>query len=271
MAGVRGGVSWLQGEDSVNLTKHVEAEIVSRRDLAEDLWIIRRRAAEPLPFKPGQYVTLGVVDGEKLIERPYSVVSSPLEPEIEIFFELVPHGQLTPRLYRLGQGDRMFVRRTAKGVFTLDRASGHQSHFMLATVTGVAPYVSIVRTLAAAERAGEPSLGHQFYVVEGASRSWELGYDAEFAELEKQFSWLHFVPTVSRPWEDAAWTGEKGRVDDVVRKYLDQFGCSSAATTAYLCGHPGMIEAGKGILRRAGFAEESVQEEKFWVPAKETA
>jgi ferredoxin--NADP+ reductase len=254
----------------VNLTKHVEAEIVSRRDLASDLWIIRLRAAEPLPFKPGQYVTLGVADGGKLIERPYSVVSSPLEPEIEIFFELVPHGQLTPRLYRLGPGDRLFVRRAAKGVFLLDRASGRKKHFMLATVTGVAPYVSMARTLAAGEEAGEPVQGHELFIVEGASRSWELGYDAEMAALEKRFGWLHFLPTVSRPWEDEGWTGERGRVDDVVRQYLDRFGCGCGETTAYLCGHPGMIEAGKGILRRAGFPDDAVEEEKFWVPAKET-
>jgi ferredoxin--NADP+ reductase len=270
MPGALGRGPWLW-EDSVNLTKHVEAEIVDRRDLASDLWIIRLRVPEPLPFKPGQYVTLGVADGAKLIERPYSVVSSPLEPEIEIFFELVPHGELTPRLYKLGTGDRMFVRRTAKGVFTLDRASGRKKHFMLATVTGVAPYVSIVRTLAAAEKAGEPPLGHELFVIEGASRSWELGYDVELAALEQQFGWLHFVPTISRPWDDAGWTGEKGRVDDIIRKYLDRFACGGDETTGYLCGHPGMIEAGKGILRRAGFPEDAVEEEKFWVPAKESA
>jgi ferredoxin--NADP+ reductase len=250
----------------VNLPKHMEAEIVDRRDLAPDLWIVRLRLAEPLPFKPGQYVTLGVPDGAKLIERPYSVVSSPVEPEMEIFFELVPHGALTPRLYELGKGDRMFVRRVAKGVFTFDHASGRKRHFMLATVTGVAPFISAVRTFWAAQKQGGSPPGHELFVLEGASRSWELGYELEMAAIAAEVDWLHFVPTISRPWEDAAWNGERGRVEDLARLYLDRFGCSPLETSGYLCGHPGMIEIARGILLRAGFPAEAVTEEKFWVP-----
>jgi ferredoxin--NADP+ reductase len=253
-------------EDTVNLAKHMEAEIVSRRDLAADLWIVKLRLPEPLPFKPGQYVTLGVPEGGKLLERPYSVVSSPVESEMEVFFELVPHGALTPRLYELGPGSHLFVRRTAKGVFTFDHTSGRTKHFMLATVTGVAPFVSAARTFWAAQQQGGPPPGHHLYLLEGASRSWELGYEREMAELAAQVSWLSYVPTISRPWEDAAWTGERGRVDDLVRLYLDRFGCRPGETSGYLCGHPGMIEVGRGILHRAGFPSETVTEEKFWVP-----
>ena len=79
------------------------------------------------------------------------------------------------------------------------------------------------------------------------------------------------LPTVSRPWEDEKWPGEVGRVDDLIRKYTDKWELNPANTVAYLCGHPGMIEHGRGILQRRGFRKESIKEEVYWVPAKHAA
>jgi NAD(P)H-flavin reductase len=75
---------------------------------------------------------------------------------------------------------------------------------------------------------------------------------------------------VSRPWDDEKWTGEKGRVDELIRKYTDLWGLNAANSTAYLCGHPDMIENGKGILKRIGFTKENMKEEIYWIPGKET-
>jgi hypothetical protein len=55
-------------------------------------------------------------------------------------------------------------------------------------------------------------------------------------------------------------------VDDLIRKYSDQWGCTSANSMAYLCGHPEMVEHGKGILKRIGFKKENLKEEVYWVP-----
>jgi ferredoxin--NADP+ reductase len=76
---------------------------------------------------------------------------------------------------------------------------------------------------------------------------------------------------VSRPWEDENWKGEVGRVDDLMRKYADQWGCTGANSIAYLCGHPEMVEHGKGILKRIGFTKENLKEEVYWVPGKAAA
>jgi ferredoxin--NADP+ reductase len=249
----------------VDSKTHVHAEIVTRRDLAPDLWTIRIRLESPLVFRPGQFATIGVSDGETMIERPYSIVSSPRESELEFFLELVPQGELGQRLFALTRGDRLHVRKVAKGNFTLDEKSGRRMHFMVATVTGVAPFVSMVRTLVRDEEAGKPSAGHRAFLLQGASRSWEFGYDTELAEIEREYRWFRYVPTVSRPREDAAWGGERGRVHELISKYLDRFQCNPTDTTAYLCGHPGMIESGKMILRVAGFEKESIREERFWV------
>ena len=248
--------------------KHQTVEVVSRKDYAEDLWSIRIQPEEKLVFKPGQYATLGVEENGKMIERAYSIVSSPLEDEVEFFFELVPDGELTPHLYEAKAGNKLLMRKQAKGLFTLDGKSGHKQHYLVATVTGVAPFVSMVRTIARQSNLGNlPDF--RLVVLQAASRSWEFAYNQELQALAEKHAWLDYIPTVSRPWDDAQWKGEVGRVEDVFRKYLDTFGLEPATTTAYLCGHPQMISNAKGILTRRGFAPESIREEVYWVPKKE--
>jgi ferredoxin--NADP+ reductase len=70
---------------------------------------------------------------------------------------------------------------------------------------------------------------------------------------------------VSRPWEDPDWSGERGRVEDVLRKHLDARALPLDDTAAYTCGHPKMIDKAQGILERAGLDEDAIHEEKYFV------
>ena len=251
-----------------HVEKYQRAAITFRRDYTEDLWSIRIQPEQRLEFKPGQYATLGTEEGGRVVERAYSVCSSPLEGEIEFFFELVRQGQLTPPLYLLKTGDTVLLRRQAKGLFTLVESAKHHRHFLVCTVTGVAPYVSMVRTLTRQEEGGKrPNV--KLFLLHAASRSQELAYDRELEGFAGRYNWLQYIPTISRPWEDASWQGEVGRAEDVLRKYLDSFGFEPSNTIVYLCGHPQMIENSKGILIRCGFGKESVRQEVYWVPKKE--
>lgn len=252
-----------------NPEKHQRVKITYRKDHTADLWSIRVQPEQRLNFKPGQFATLGVEQDGKIIERAYSIVSSPIEDEIEFFFELVPGGQLTPPLYAQKVGDTLLMRRESKGLFTLDAKSGHKQHYLICTVTGVAPYVSMVRTLVR-EAAQGAAIDARLALMQAASRSWEFAYREELEGLAKSHSWFQYIPTISRPWEDPSWKGEVGRAEDVVRKYLDNFGLEPGNTTAYVCGHPNMIENAKGILQRRGFSKESIREEVYWVPVKKT-
>jgi len=256
---------------SVSDDKFYRAKIAQRMDLGPSLWTFRIRVDGDFKFIPCQYATLGVMDGSKRWERPYSIVSAPFESEVEFFLELVPGGDLTPLLYKLRLGDELLMRKAAKGRFTFDAQSGRTNHLLICTVTGVAPFVSYVRTLYRQWKDGQFSGEHKLFLLNGASHSCEFGYCDELRTLAGELPWFQYVPTVSRPWEDAAWTGETGRVDDIIRKYADQWGLSGSNSIAYLCGHPEMIEHGKGILRRVGFGKESLREEFYWVPGKEAA
>ena len=232
-----------------------KARLVERRDITEDLMVIRLEPEEggAFPFKPGQYCTLGLGP----IERAYSIASAPHEKELEVFVELVPDGELTPLMWMLQPGDAMSIRPRAKGIFTMDQKAHH--HFMLSTVTGVSPSVSMVRDYL--HNHGE---GHTFYVLLGASYCDELTYDKEFIELaEKHPGVVKFVPTVSRPDDprNEGWDGPSGRVNVIAEEYLEKFQLPMDDTLVYACGHPGMIEDMKGKLPPKGWR---FKEERFW-------
>jgi ferredoxin--NADP+ reductase len=245
------------------------ARVTGREDLAADLWTVRVAPEGPFSFTAGQYATLSVENMGKRVERAYSIASSPDEPELEFFIELVADGELTPLLYQLRHGHEVTMRRAIKGRFTLDLQSGRKRHLMLATVTGVAPYVSFVRTLYRQWKQRRMPADIELFLLHAASRSWELGYREELQRIAGEVPWLKYVPTVSRPWEDPAWQGETGRIEDLLRKYADLWDCGPGETTAYLCGHAMMIESAAGILKRRGFPKENLLQEYYWVPPKQ--
>jgi ferredoxin/flavodoxin---NADP+ reductase len=250
--------------------KHYQATVLERRELSHDLWLVKIDPGGPFKFLAGQYATLGVDYQGRRIERAYSIVSSPYEEGLEFFVELVPQGELTPHLCKLRPGDKLFCRKIAKGRFTLDLHSGRANHLLLATVTGLAPFVSYARTLYRDWKSGNSQMpgDHKLYCLQGGSRSWEFGYRDEMEKYAAETPWFKYAATVSRPWEDAAWHGETGRVDDLIRKYTDLWQLRPEDTTAYLCGHPSMVESGRGILQRAGWQKGSMLEEVYFQPAK---
>ena len=231
-----------------------QARLVSRKDISEDLMIIK---LEPLDgsfdFKPGQYCTLG----REGVERAYSIVSAPYEPELEIFVELVPDGELTPRMWRMKVGDSMSLRPRPKGLFVMNQAVHH--HLMVATVTGVGPYLSIIR-----EYLHQDGEGHHFYVLFGASYQDELIYDEELRHLaEEHPECVSYVGTVSRPDDErnVGWQGDRGRVNTLVQKYLAEFDLPQDDSMVYACGHPGMIEDVREQVKPLGW---QFIEERFW-------
>jgi ferredoxin--NADP+ reductase len=239
--------------------------ITRRVDFAPDLWSIRIDPGGEFKFRPGQYATLGVQSTDKRSERAYSIVSSPHENEVEFFIELVPGGELTPQLHDLQSGNEILIRRVPKGRFLLDTDGARRNHLLVSTVTGVAPYVSYIRSLMNDEQERRFPAGHRLFLLNGASHSWEFGYHQEIADIASTATWLTYVPTISRAWEDVTWDGERGRVDDLLRKYVDEWRLTGEDTLAYLCGHPEMIEHSKSILRRKGFPNEAIREEIYWI------
>ena len=240
---------------------HCSAELIHRIDLSDRLAVFKFLPSEGLSFIPGQYATLGVEGDGQLLERPYSIVSAPHERHLEFFVELVPGGVLSPKLWELKVGSRIWIRRRIVGHFTLSNL--HKRHVMLATGTGIAPFVSIARTIQFEERNDRPA-SDQLLIIQGASRSSDFGpYLNELRSLSLT-GWLQYIATISRPWEEPSWTDETGRVEDVLRKHADRLGYISGNTCAYVCGHPKMIENAKDILTRARFTGDNIKQEDYF-------
>ena len=247
-------------------SQYSQLTLVDRNDFSDDLAAFHLRADTPVEFTPGQYATIGLMeeDRDRPLLRPYSVVSAPGSTELEFFIERVDEGALTQRLWDLQPGADVWMRDKIVGRFTLDPDRTH--HLMAATVTGVGPYISIVRDQLRKLRAGTLDSPTPMLVLHGASRSWELGtYREELQALAEELRWFEYVPTVSRPWDDPEWTGECGRVEDVLRKHLDAAAFPPSDTAAYTCGHPKMIDKAQGILERAGLEDDAIHEEKYFV------
>ena len=233
-----------------------EVHVIQRDDKTEDLLILWIEKPAGYTFTPGQYCTIGY-DG---IERAYSIASAPHEEHLELFVELVPvedGGVLTPKLWNLNQSDKVTIRPRAKGIFTFKEEKPNQ--LLISTVTGVVPYVSFVRDYI---HKGRDT--HHFYIMEGASYQDEFVYDHEFSHLEEKYPELiTFLPTISRPGQDKnqGWSGNTGRVNNIVEDKIREFSLLPKDTMVYACGHPGMIEDVKERLTPTGF---DFLEERFW-------
>jgi ferredoxin--NADP+ reductase len=240
------------------------ATIVRRRDWTDDLFQLWLKPGIPFTFAAGQYITIGAGG----IERPYSIVSAPYEPEIELFIEhvLPAHGgKLTPLLYARHVGDVVTMRPRAKGLFTL--RPHVVNHVMVATVTGVAPYISIIRQFLHDRAVGAPHPGPtRFFVLQGASHRDEFVYDDELRQLSGENpGTIHCVFSVSRPaaGRNEGWAGPTGRINELVEEYLDRWGLRPDDAVVYLCGNPGMIDDARARLAPKGW---STLAEQYWTP-----
>ncbi|HEY6379891.1 MAG TPA: FAD-binding oxidoreductase [Candidatus Dormibacteraeota bacterium] len=248
--------------------KFTSGAVVARDDFTDDLWMVRIRPEVPISFRAGQYVTVGVEQNGKLLERPYSIVSSPAEPDLELFIELVPPGLLTPHLFPLRVGAEVVLRPRCKGVFLKECPVAAETHLFVATVTGIAPFVSWLRQRRAQEVGGQAAAQEPVVLLQGASLDNEFGYLEEMRALAQDASWFTYIPTVSRPWLCPGWAGETGRVEDVLRKYSDSLGVERGRAGVYLCGHPGMIAGARAIMLRKGIDDKAIREEQYWPEGK---
>ncbi|MBI4827716.1 MAG: ferredoxin--NADP reductase [Nitrospinae bacterium] len=264
--------------------------IVTRKDeLAPGLMILRvKPAGWELPeFIPGQFAALGLLGAaprvpvsdpddppappDKLIRRAYSIASSSRQREyVEFIITLVRSGALTPRLFALNEGDGVFLSDRFKGVFTLADVAPERDVVMIATGTGVAPYMSMIRTVVT----DRP--GRRFAIIHGARHSWDLGYRAELSTLAFVKRGFAYLPVVSRPrMEPGGWAGLTGYVQDAWRagEVEKQWGGappSPETTSVFLCGSPGMIEEMVSLLTAAGYREQTAKQpghihvERYW-------
>jgi ferredoxin--NADP+ reductase len=124
--------SWLNGKviDNVRLNDYLTSLIIDV-DLGG--------------FTAGQFVRIGVQDGDEVLARPYSLVNTPEERYLEVYFNIVPEGPLSPRLFELQAGDDILVADNPSGFLTAGEIPECKHLWMIATGTGIGPFLSILK------------------------------------------------------------------------------------------------------------------------------
>ncbi len=238
-------------------------------------------------YHPGQFVVLGLPlsaprielsdpgdenpeDPEQIVIRAYSIASSSRQKQyLEFYISLVRSGTLTPRIFALQRGDRIHLGTRFSGMFTLQDIPPESNLIMIATGTGLAPYMSMIRTTV------DPKAARKIAVIHGASHSWDLGYRSELATLDRMLDNFFYIPIITRPEEETIpWGGETGYIQELWER-----GAVAAAwgllptpenSHIFLCGNPRMVTETTSLLEGEGFKEHSkkspgqIHLEKYW-------
>lgn len=288
--------------------KHYNAAVTFVRRPDDETLVLRVRPDAPFPpLKPGQAASLGLGRWESrcdgvpvefdpagrtpLIRRSYSVASPMIDEqggivpvgangELELLVTLVTSetddpSRLTPRLFALEPGDRLFVAGKPFGRYTLEGVTPDDDVLLLATGTGEAPHTAMVAAFLAGGHRG------RIAAVTSARKRSNLAYLDAHRAVERRFPNYRYVPVTTREPEnvDPSHPGYVGR-----RHLQDLFASGELAgrigwpldpaqTFVFLCGRPEFLGVGSAaadepgmvpLLTAAGFSPERVRFERYW-------
>ncbi|WP_313740378.1 ferredoxin--NADP reductase [Pseudomonas sp.] len=231
--------------------KFTAQTLLDVKPLTSSLFSLRVTRDAGFRFRSGQFARLGVTKADGSIAwRAYSMVSAPHDEYLDFFSIVVPGGEFTSELSRLGKGDTLLIDRQAFGYLTLDRFVGGRDLWLLATGTGIAPFMSILQDFEAWERFESIKL---VYSVREAK---ELAYLDEIAGLEQrdylaEFAGkLQFIPVVTRE-------AHPGALNARITTLIETGELERAAGLAFspehsrimLCGNPQMIDDTRQALK----------------------
>ncbi|HZM33373.1 MAG TPA: ferredoxin--NADP reductase [Burkholderiales bacterium] len=248
-------MSWLQGT------------IVENRHWTETLFSLRVQGA-PLAFQAGQFVRIALDteagnEGSR-IARPFSFVNPPDDPVLEFYGVIVPEGPLSPRLAKLSPGDRLYVASNPAGFLVLREVPDCHTLWLIATGTGIAPYLSILRTETPWRRF------RSIVLVHAARYGKELVYQDIVSDLSKR-NLFRYVSFVSRERHAGSLEGRipaaiaDGRLEKAAGLALDP-----ASSHVMLCGNPQMLKEAQAALMARGMRKHRrrnpghITVESFW-------
>ena len=150
-------------------------------------------------YEAGQFVRIGLPDGDEVLARPYSLVNTPQEKHLEVYFNLVEQGPLSPRLFELQSGDDILVSDNPSGFLTVSEVPESRHLWMIATGTGIGPFLAILKSEAAWQQFENIVLCYSVSYAE------ELAYrDIISGIRDKHGDQFRFVPVVTRELHEDA-------------------------------------------------------------------
>ena len=293
------------GQDNMSDDKSIRVTVIEVTRWAPTLLSFKVTRPDGFKFTAGQFVRLGIhgkdlqyfaqnyetklitsetqgheeqeyeaqdkpIDLDGYVFRAYSVASSPYDEFIEFFSVVIPEGEFTSKVNHIQVGDSLLLNTTPFGYLTLARYQLPLPNdlWLLATGTGLAPFLSILKTIDVWQQY------QRIILVYSARTSQELAYQAEIDSIKSIYgdngAAFVFLPIVTR---EADYAGEKARVPNLILsgKLTQLVGqkLDKERSHVMLCGNPQMVEDTKEALKSIGLTmnrrgEGNIAVENYW-------
>ncbi|MBW1817973.1 MAG: 2Fe-2S iron-sulfur cluster binding domain-containing protein [Deltaproteobacteria bacterium] len=248
----------IQIPEELFLVKEFRVSVEDIRELTPAIRGVRFAILSPeegITFKPGQYLQLRIPK-YKLSKEPefraYSISSSARDRHaVELVITKAPDGVVSTYVHDfLKKGDELTVTGPFGDFFLRD---GDRGILLIATGSGLAPVKSILHQVE------EERIERKTTLFFGAKTPNDLYYFDRLREFEKTVTGFKLMPVLSRTTEADEWEGEKGRVTDLIKKYIPD----NAGVDVYICGSPVMVQSCVEVLTAKGVPEERIFFDEF--------
>ena len=236
--------------------KYTTQTITHVRPWTDSLFSFRTTRDQGYRFVPGQFARLGVKNEEngEIVWRAYSIASAAHDEHLEFFSVVVPNGAFTSRLSQLKEGDPLYVERKSYGFLTTDRFEAGRDLWMLATGTGLAPFLSILHDFETWEKYDN------LVLVQSVRTQAELAYEDLIQSFDKSEYYAEFAhklryarivtrePVPGTLRERVTKLLSNGVLEENIGVRLDH-----DRSRIMLCGNPEMVDDSRKILIDRGF------------------
>ena len=283
------------GQNNMSDDKSIRVKVIEVTRWAPTLLSFKVTRPDGFKFTAGQFVRLGIhgkdlqyfaqnyetklitsetqdkpIDLDGYVFRAYSVASSPYDEFIEFFSVVIPEGEFTSKVNHIQVGDSLLLNTMPFGYLTLARYQLPLPNdlWLLATGTGLAPFLSILKTIEVWQQY------QRIILVYSARTSQELAYQAEIDAIKSIYgdngAAFVFLPIVTR---EADYAGEKARIPNLILsgKLTELVGqkLDKARSHVMLCCNPQMVEDTKDALKSIGLTmirrgEGNIAVENYW-------
>ncbi|MEM7083158.1 MAG: ferredoxin--NADP reductase [Pseudomonadota bacterium] len=238
------------------MAAHSAVQVLDVHHWNDTLFSFRTTRDQSFRFQNGHFVMIGLQNNDqKPVMRAYSIASANHEDHLEFFSIKVADGALTSRLQRLEPGHQVLISKKAVGTLVIDDLRPGKRLFLLATGTGLAPFLSIIRDLETYERFESVVLVH------GVRRVSDLAYkdyientlpnDDYLGELvSKQ---LRYLPLVTREAYSTNGRIPDGLLNGGICDALQIETLNPTHDRAMLCGSAAMLDDTRDALETLGF------------------
>ncbi|URJ29821.1 ferredoxin--NADP(+) reductase [Blochmannia endosymbiont of Camponotus sp.] len=198
-------------------------------------------------FIAGQFTRIGICVNSMIMQRAYSYLNAPNSPNLEFYIATVLEGKFTPLLRDLRSGDTIMLTKEAYGHFILDEIPSCKNLWMLASGTGIGPYLSIL------EDHNERLNQFSNIVLVHAVRFYKnLNYLSRMKKLKNIYSSKLRVQTITSQEELSG--SLFGRIPTLIENNSleKKVGLNLDVSNSHvmLCGNPQMISDTKEVLKK---------------------